>query len=75
MTLPGLPATNSSYHKSCYATITNISKLERAKKRYRDSIDCGYASLIKPEAGRPRLQVPDKQEEPLMTRRKSELFD
>ena len=74
-TLPGLPATNSSYHKSCYATITNISKLECAKKRYRDSIDCGYASLIKREAGRPRLQVPDKQEEPLMTRRKSELFD
>ena len=74
-TLPDVLATNSSYHKSCYATITNISKLERAKKRYRDSIDCGDASLIKRKAGRPRLQVPDKQEEPLMTRRKSELFD
>ena len=37
-TLPGVLATNSSYHKSCYTTIANISKLERAKKRYLDSI-------------------------------------
>ena len=37
-TLPSVLATNSSYHKSCYAAITNISKLERARKRYRDSM-------------------------------------
>ena len=74
-TLPSVLATNSSYHKSCYAAITNISKLERARKRYRDSIDSGEASLIKCKAGRPRLQVPQQQEEPLMTRSKSEKFD
>ena len=73
-TLPGVLATNSSCHKSCYATITNISKLERAKKRYPDSIDCGDVSLIKRKTERLRLQVPDKQG-PLITRRKSELFD
>ena len=59
-TLPSVLATNSSYHKSCYAAITNISKLERARKRYRDSIDSGEASLIKRKAGRPRLQVPEQ---------------
>ena len=74
-TLPSVLATNSSYHKSCYAAITNISKLERARKRYRDSIDSGEASLIKLKTGRPRLQVPEQQEEPLTTRRKSEKFD
>ena len=74
-TLPSVLATNSSNHKSCYAAITNISKLERARKRYRDSIDSGEASLIKRKAGRPRLQVPEQQEEPLMTRNKSEKFD
>ena len=57
-TLPSVRATNSSYHKSCYAEITNISKLERARKRYRGSIDSGEASLVKRKAGRPRLQVP-----------------
>ena len=46
-TLPSVRATNSSYHKSCYAEITNISKLERARKRYRDSVDSGEASLTK----------------------------
>ena len=52
----------------------NISKLERAKKRYRGSIDCGDASLIKRKDGRLRSQKPDKQEEPLMTQCRSELF-
>ena len=66
-TLPSVLATNSSYHKNCYAAITNISKLERARKRYWDSIDSGEASLIKLKAGRPRLQVPEQQEERLMT--------
>ena len=74
-TLSSVLATNSSYHKSCYAAITNISKLERARKRYRDSIDSGEASLIKREAGRPRLQLPEEQEQSLMTRSKSEKFD
>ena len=74
-TLPSVLATNSSNHKSCYAAITSISKLERARKRYRDSIDSGAASLIKRMAGRPRLQVPEQQEEPLITRSKSEKFD
>ena len=74
-TIPSVLATNSSYHKRCYAAITNISKLERAGKRYRDSIDSGETSLIKRKAKRPRLQVPEQQEEPLMTRSKSEKFD
>ena len=74
-TLSSVLATNSPYHKSCYAAITNISKLERARKRYQDSIDSGEASLIKRKAGRPRLQVPEQQEEPLMTRSKSEKID
>ena len=72
-TLSSVLATNSSYHKSCYAAITNISKLERARKRYRDSIDSGEASLIKRKAGRPRLQVPGQQEEPLMTQSRKKL--
>ena len=74
-TLPSVLATNSSYHKSCYAAITNISKLERARRRYRDSIDSSEASLIKQMTERPRLQLPEQQEEPLMTRSKSEKFD
>ena len=74
-TLPSVLVTNSSNHKSCYAATTNISKLERARKRYRDSIDSSEASLIKRMAGRPRLQVPEQQQEPLITRSKSEKFD
>ena len=74
-TLPSVLATNSSDHKRCYAVITNIVKLERARKRYQDSIDFGEASLIKCKAGRPRLQVPEQQEEPLMSRSKSEKCD
>ena len=74
-TLSSVLATNSSYHKSCYAAITNISKLEHARKRYQGSINSGEASLIKRRTGRPRLQVPEQKEEPLMTRSKSEKFD
>ena len=75
VTLPSVLATNSSYHKSCYAAIRNISKLEHARKRYWDSIDSGEASLIKRKTGRPRLKVPEQQEEPLMTRSKLEKID
>ena len=49
--------------------------MERARKRYQDSIDSGEASLIKRKRGRPRLQVPEQQEEQLRTRSKSEKFD
>ena len=72
-TVPSVLETNSSNHKSCYAAITNISKLERARKRYRDSIDFGEASLIKRKARRPRLKVPDQHEEPLMIRNRKNL--
>ena len=49
--------------------------MERVRKRYQDSIDSGEASLIKRKGGRPRLQVPEQQEEQLRTRSKSEKFD
>ena len=71
-TLPGVLATNSSYHKSCNYKYFKVRTCQEEIPGFNDS---GEASLIKRKAGRPRLQVPEQQEEPLMTRSKSEKID
>ena len=48
-----LLAKNASYHKSCHADIATTTKIERAKKRYRDSIESGKPTVVKRKAGRP----------------------
>ena len=53
ITAADLFAKKSGYHKSCYAEFANVGKLERAKKRYSDSIECGESSVIKRRVGRP----------------------
>ena len=64
------------YHKSCYSSFTNAEKVERATKRYRESID-GQCSIVKRKAGRPSLN-PNKSkdnEEALTTRSKTVHYD
>ena len=65
------------YHKSCYSSSTNAEKVERAKKRYRESIESGQCSIVKRKAGRPSLK-PNKIKdikETLTTRSKTVHYD
>ena len=79
LTADGLIEQNTKYHESCYAMFANTGKLERAKKRYYDSIDTGESSVIKRKAGRPslNLSVASNEEdlEGLTTRSRSESYD
>ena len=61
-----LLARNASYHKSCYADISDTTKIERAKKRYRDSIESGKPSSSTTQA---------EKDEILTTRSKVKVFD
>ena len=65
------------YHKSCYSSFTNAEKVERAKKRYRESIESGQCSIVQRKAGRPSLN-PNKIKdngEALTTRSKTAHYD
>ena len=42
------------YHRMCYSSYANVSKVERAKKRYHAAIEAGDPSL-RPKKGRPSL--------------------
>ena len=46
-----------SFHKKCFSNFANISKVERARKRYSHVIDTGEPSVVKRKAGRPYLIV------------------
>ena len=64
------------YHESCYSNLAYVGKLERAKKRYADSINSGESSVIKRMAGRPSLNIlKEPAVEPLTTRSNSKLYD
>ena len=43
---------NTKYNEGCYANFANTAKLQRAKKRYYESIDAGKSSVIKRKSGR-----------------------
>ena len=60
------------YHRKCYSDYANISKLERAKKRYNNAVEAGD-SKIKPKKGRPSLEKTSVKEM-LKTRSKSEPY-
>ena len=71
-----LLAKNAPYHKSCYADISDTTKIERAKKRYRDSIESGKPSVVKQKAGRPSSSTTQaEKDEILTTRSKVKVFD
>ena len=38
---------NARYHKKCYANFSNASKVERARKRFSDSVESGECSVMK----------------------------
>ena len=64
-----LLAKNASYHKSCYPDIANITKIERAKKRYLDSIKSSQSSVVKRKASRLSSSTTQvEKDEPLTTR-------
>ena len=67
---------NASYYRNCYANIANTIKIERAKKRYHNSIERGQPSVVKHKPGRPSLStIQVEKDEPLTTRSKVEVFD
>ena len=67
---------NIVYHRDCYSEIANVEKLERAIKRYSDSVEYGDSSVVKRKAGRPSISsFPNVQEKPLTTRSTSSFFD
>ena len=71
-----LLAKNASYRKGCYADITNSTKIDRAKKRYRDSIESSQPSVVKQKSGRLSSSTTQvEKDEPLTTRSKVEVFD
>ena len=64
------------YHDSCYKSITNIEKVQRAKKRYSDSTETGEPSISKRKAGRPSLVAKNREHnESLTAKPKTQPFD
>ena len=67
---------HAQYHGSCYKSITNIEKVQRAKKRYSDSIETGEPFITKRKAGRLSLVAKNcEHNESLTTRSKTQFFD
>ena len=60
------------YHRKCYSDHANISKLERANKRYNDAVEAGDPKT-KPKKGRPSIEKTSVKEM-LKTRSKSEPY-
>ena len=66
---------NIVYHRGCYSEIANVEKLERAKRRYSDSVEYGDSSVVKIKAGRASMSLfPNFQKETLTTRSMSSFF-
>ena len=71
-----LLAKSASYHKSCYADIANTTKIERAKKPYRDCTESSQPSVVTRKAGRPSSSTTKmEKDKPLTTRSKVKFFD
>ena len=71
-----LLAKNSPYHKSCYGNTATTTKIELAKKRYRDSTESNQTSVVKRKAGRPSSSTTQvEKDDPLTTRSKVEVSD
>ena len=66
---------NAKYHESCYSSFANTVKLQRAKKRYNESIDTGESSIVKRKPGRPSTAKTEEPLEGLTIRSKSEHYD
>ena len=67
---------HAQYHGSCYKSITNIEKVQRAKKRYSDSTETGEPSISKRKAGRPSLVAKNREHnESLTAKPKTQPFD
>ena len=66
---------NIVYHRGCYSETANVEKLERAKRRYSDSVEYGDSSVVKIKAGRESMSsFPNFQKETLTTRSMSSFF-
>ena len=66
---------NIVYHRGCYSETANVEKLERAKRRYSDSVEYGDSSVVKIKAGRASMSLfPNFQKETLTTRSMSSFF-
>ena len=66
---------NIVYHRGCYSETANVEKLERAKRRYSDSVEYGDSSVVKIKAGRASMSsFPNFQKETLTTRSMSSFF-
>ena len=66
---------NIVYHRGCYSETANVEKLERAKRRYSDSVEYGDSSVVKIKAGRASMSsFPNFQKETLTTRTMSSFF-
>ena len=44
-----------NYHDKCYSFFANVNKLDRARKRFAESINIGESSVVKRKKGRPSL--------------------
>ena len=63
------------YHESCYSNFANTTKLQRAKKRYNDSVASGESSVIKRKPGRPSINTISDISENLTTPSKTTPYD
>ena len=63
------------YHESCYSNFVRTNKLQRAKKRYNDSVTSGESWVIKRKQGRPSINTKSDISENLTTRSKTTPYD
>ena len=76
-TAEGLFKRKVNYHDKCYSTFANANKLDRARKRFAESINIGESSVVKRKKGRPPLagETTDNNNELPRTGSKTEQYD
>ena len=66
-----------NYHDKCYSSFASVNKLDRARKRFAESINIGESSVVKRKKGWPSLtgETTDNDNKIPRTRSKAEKYD
>ena len=66
-----------NYHDKCYSSFANVNKLDRARKRFAESINIGVSSVVKRKKGRPSFtgETTDNDNKLSRTKSKTEKYD
>ena len=66
-----------NYHDKCYSSFANVNKLDRARKRFAESINIGVSSVVKRKKERPSFtgETTDNDNKLSRTKSQTEKYD